>query len=286
MLSLFSHIITITVTRYSESDGLLIQTLESLSGQQEVKARILMLDQQYSSKVKGFCKTASSGDICFEYHSIPAKSLSFARNQAISMCKTDILLFIDSDATAMPDWAHRLSEGLLVSGAAIAGGKIVPIWHKQPGFLQRSHIVRDQYSMLDMGEDSQPVHKIIGANFAINKRLLGYLAHFNENLGRQNNMLLGGEESEMCCLAANAGLKISYIGSAVVHHQVFPERLSFSWLSRRMFFGGYSRAIRGGTPEPNAMRKKFFFWDYVALPFLIPSYLAGYTTGRLWRVKA
>lgn len=276
----FAPEVTITLTRYAEPNWLFLETLTSLSQQANISAHVLVLDQQDNEEVRSFCVNNSSSAIVLDYHVIPAKSLSFARNEAIRMCQTVLLLYIDTDAVADPNWAYELFVAMRQNKAAIAGGKIIPKWHKKPGLLQRSQVVLDQYSMLDLGDDTINVKKVIGANFAINKAKLAKLAYFDEGLGRQNGKLLGGEETKLCTDAREKGLSVIYVGKAAVYHQVMPERVNFKWISKRMYYGGYSRALRGGKPEPSN-GDGLAGWDYVALIFLLPFYAFGFIRAKM-----
>jgi glycosyltransferase involved in cell wall biosynthesis len=272
---------TITLTRYAEPNWLFLETLVSIREQVNSVLQVLVLDQQDDKNIKDFCFKYSTQIVQFIYIVIPAKSLSYARNEAIRLCTTELLFYIDTDAVAEPNWAIELITAMNANNAAIAGGKIIPKWHKSPGFLQRSGLILEQYSMLDLGDEVVRVKKVIGASFAINLKLLSSLAHFDEELGRQNGKLLGGEETQMCADAIQKGLSVIYVGTAAVHHQVMPERVSFRWIAKRMYYGGYSRALRGGKPEPNNEASKFTHWDYLALMFLLPFYIAGFARVKL-----
>ncbi|WP_448250488.1 glycosyltransferase family 2 protein [Thalassotalea agariperforans] len=271
--------ITITLTRYAEPNWLLAETLESLALQKNITARVLMLDQQNNAETALLCKQLTNENITFDYHTIPAKSLSYARNEAIKLCETDILLYIDTDAIAAPDWAEKLSEALSQENVGIAGGKIIPKWHKTPSFIQKSQVVLDQYSMLDLGEKTIEVSRVVGANFGLNKARLGKLANFDENLGRREGKLYSGEESKLCHDATANGFKILYQGSALVQHQVLPERIKFSWIATRMYYQGMASAKRGGAPNPSN-KGKYTVWDYLALVALAPFYIYGYLKAR------
>lgn len=271
--------ITITLTRYSEPNWLLFQTLDSLSSQQNVKAVVLMLDQHHDQETEDYCKKISSEYIGIQYIVIPAKSLSFARNEAIKLCQTDILLYIDTDAIADPNWANQLSESLSKNSVGLAGGKILPKWHKSPSFIQKSNVVLDQYSMLNLGDNELEVKKVVGANFGLNIGRLKDIAHFDENLGRREGKLISGEETQLCFDALANNYKILYQGSAVVEHQVLPERIKFSWIARRMYYQGIASAQRGGAPQPSN-KGAYTHWDYIALSLLAPFYISGYIHGK------
>jgi glycosyltransferase involved in cell wall biosynthesis len=275
--------ITITLTRYAEPNWLLLETLSSLVEQEQVIATVLMLDQKNDQEIIDFCQQNSTPNIQLLYQTIPAKSLSFARNEAIRMCETAILLYIDTDAIATPNWAYELSEGMHKQDAAVGGGKIIAKWHCKPGFLQKSPLVLEQYSMLDLGDDDLEVKKIIGANFGLNIHKLEKLACFDENLGRKNGKLLGGEETSLCAAAIKAGYRVFYFGKSKVYHQVLPERINFKWICKRMYYGGYSRALQGGMPSPNNKTKQWNKWDVFALCCLLPTYVLGFVFAKLDR---
>ena len=152
--------ITVTLTRYDEPAWLLKQTLQSLAAQQGVLLHLLFLDQ--SSKddgLRSYCEELSSNNLAIEYTAIPARSVSYARNAAIERTRTEKLLFIDADAIADSNWARELAATLDQPGVGIAGGRILPLWHRKPLWLARSGVILDQYSMLDLGRGMRPVNR-------------------------------------------------------------------------------------------------------------------------------
>ncbi|MCP4429939.1 MAG: glycosyltransferase [Gammaproteobacteria bacterium] len=265
--------LNITVTRYNESDSLILETLESLTRQVNVTASVMFFDQDSDSNIQQCIDKLSNNRIDITRIIIPAISLSYARNQAIDKCQTSILLFIDSDAIAEPNWAEMMLKAFKDSEAAIVGGKIVLKWKAKPPLLAKSNIVREQYSCLDLGDDLVPSSKVIGASFGVDLSKLGKLAFFDEELGRRNGILLGGEETNLCRRAIKSGLNVFYQGGALVHHQVLLERISNRWIYKRLYYAGYSRAQSGGTPSPSHSKNA---WDYFLLPIYFPPYLFGY----------
>ncbi len=268
---------TITLTRYREPNDLMFQTLDKLAKQHNIRARVLFLDQNPDDQLSAFCRDCSSENIRFQYRSLEPVSLSHARNAAVRACNTSTLLFIDADAFAKPDWACHLASALQLDGIGIAGGKISPVWHKRPLLITRSRIVHEQYSLLDHGAGMMPVKKIVGANFGIHIGRLGKYACFDESLGRREGILLGGEETDLCRRALNAGLGILYQGKAAVDHQVLPERISYRWIMKRLFYTGVNRALQGGGPSPT---HRMTVWDYLFLPLVAVPYTLGYWKGK------
>ncbi len=268
--------VTITLTRYAEPDWLVRETLESLSAQEGIRGEVLFLDQDHDSEMR--IDDLGSDDLVFKRVCIPAKSLSYARNHAIEHAEHDLILYIDSDAIAEPDWARHMVEALHQENVAIVGGRIILKWHKKPLWITRARVVHEQYSSLDLGEEVREFPKVVGASFGIDRKLLDSEAYFDEELGRRPGLLLGGEETDLCFRALNRSLRILYQGKALVHHQVLPERIRYSWIFRRMYYAGKSRATAGGMPSST---HELCPWDYIVLPIILPFYAAGFFNNLL-----
>lgn len=267
---------TITLTRHRESNELIFKTLEGLANQRNVRANVLFLDQNPDDETEKFCRDHNSDNITFDYRPLESTGLSHARNVAIEACKTDTLLFIDADAIAKSDWANKLANTLHLEGIGIVGGRILLVWYRNPLFITRARVVHEQYSMLDYGEGMMPVQKIVGASFGINIPRLGKEACFDEKLGRREGMLFGGEETDLCRRIIEAGLSVIYQGKAVVDHQVLPDRVTYHWIFRRLYYAGVNRAMQGGAPSPT---HRMTVWDYVFMPIVLVPYTLGYLKG-------
>lgn len=269
---------TAALTRYDEPDELVLQALGHLAAQEGVRLRILLLDQaDASAEFEMECARLSSPDIQIQRVEIPARSLSFARNAAIERTLSDLLLFIDVDAFAAPDWAFFLIDSLSRPDVAVAGSRILPVWLKKPFWLTRSAIVLDQYSVLDLGDETKSVDRVVGAGFGVDLARLGRTMRFDENLGRRDGLLFGGEETDFCRRNRARGETVIYDGRSVVYHQISPERMTFRWLTRRMYYAGIGRCRAGGRPNPS---RRLNVWDFLALPVILPSYALGYWHAR------
>ena len=221
---------------------------------------------------------APAGELDFIYRPIEARSLSHARNLAIAEAAHPTILYIDADAVAAPGWAATLAAVLDAPDVGVAGGRIVPRWHARPLWTARASVVLDQYSVLDLGPGRVDVAKFVGASFGLRRDRLGDEARFDPGLGRRDGRLFGGEDSDLCRRAQAMGLRIVYDGAAVIEHQVMPERIRHAWVLKRMYYAGLGRATQGGPPAPS---RSPGLWDWLALPLILPPYIAGYVAGRL-----
>jgi glucosyl-dolichyl phosphate glucuronosyltransferase len=271
--------VTIALTRYKEPDALLNSTLETIARQENVRARVFVLDQFSRASTENFCRRLSSDRIVFEYHVIPARGCAHARNIAVALCPTDILLWTDPDILLPPNWASTLCSALVENNCAVTGGSIAPRWQGRPRWYMKSNVMADHYSLLDLGQKNRKTDRIIGGSMGLNIRQLGPQACFDERLGRKGGTLLGGVDAEFCERIIREGRSVFYVGGAKALHQVPKARMRLSWIMRKFYYGGVSRGIRGG--RPSAMRKKREMIDYGILCAFAPLYLVGFVKGAL-----
>lgn len=273
--------ITITLTRYKEPNWLLNDALVSLSKQVNIFWTVLVLDQFFSQETKDFCSSLDNEFITFRYSVIEPRWLSYARNTAIKICDTPILLYIDSDAVANKQWAYNLTKTLSSdSNIAIVGWKIIPRFHKKPPFLIKADFIADIYSLLDLWDMIKPYTKVIGANFWIKIPLLWNNSYFDENLWRKPWKLLWWEEWDLCNRALANWLEIYYDWTAIVDHQILPERLNIFWILKRLYWWWYNRWLAGWIPRTNSGIQNT--WNYIIFFIIWPSYGAWLI---MWKIK-
>lgn len=271
--------VTITLTRYREPDWLLAETLDSLEAQKGITGEVLFLDQNWREDYARLVEARSNAALVFRCVPCEDKGIAHARNRGLELATYETVLSVDSDVIAEPDWAMRMAEALSQPGVAIAGARIVPRWRAKPSVLARSKVVLDQYSMLDLGVETKTCSRIVGAGFGLRKSAAGDQMYFDTNFGRREGKLFGGEETDLCRrVLAVVPDSIVYVGAAVVHHQVLPERLRWSWVWRRLYYAGLGRAQMGGAPNPSQSPS---LMDWLLLPLILPPYVAGYLAGRL-----
>ncbi|MEM9147890.1 MAG: glycosyltransferase [Pseudomonadota bacterium] len=273
----------IALTRYAEPNALVLETLESLARLEGEGFTVHLADQRADPDLAQAVAALSTPRLPFLYDTIPAKSLSFARNHALNVADADIVLFIDPDAIVETDWALHLATALERSPeAALVGGRIVPLWRSPPPVLARARFVRDVFSVLDLGPGLRPYHRVVGASFGVHKRRLGTEARFDERLGRREGKLFSGEESELCARALAKGFEVLYEHAALAHHQIGAERARTAWILQRFYYAGMGRVAQGGEPRPSQGPKGL---EWLAVAAVLPAYGAGYIRGLLARSR-
>lgn len=171
-------------------------------------------------------------DFNIRYIFEPVQGLSVARNRAIKEAKSNILLFIDDDAIADE---NLLKEHLRIynkfENVSCVGGKILldfvdgkPDWLDEKFYKFYSYF-NISYKIIEMKTS------VYGANFSINLKIVKEKnIEFDKSLGRNGNILNGGEEVLFCETLIKYGFKIYYNPYAVVYHIISRDRTNYKYL--------------------------------------------------------
>lgn len=173
------------------------------------------------------------------------QGLAGARNSGIAAATGDILVFLDDDALAEPDWLGRLVAPYAEPSVAGVGGRIVPAWQPaRPRWWPEEFDWVVGCTYRGMPEDRAPVRNLIGCNMSFRRAVFERVGAFTEGIGRVGTRPVGCEETELCIRLAQGwpGAGIVYEPAALVHHHVPASRASWSYFRRRCFAEGQSKA--------------------------------------------
>jgi GT2 family glycosyltransferase len=200
--------------------------------------------------------------VSVEFQAYP--SLSKARNTGLRVATAPLVAFSDDDALASPRWLESLVELFRDErSAGVGGGPVVPIWPDAPPPWLHSWL-SGFFTIVDHGETRRELNDqewLAGTNIAYRRDLLLKLGGFDENLGRRGNRLLSNEELEIARRVHALGFKSYYEPAAVMHHKVHADRISQSWLRRRVAWQAVSDALLPATDADHQPERN---WDKIA----------------------
>jgi hypothetical protein len=148
-------------------------------------------------------------------------NLSKSRNKGISLSSGEILLFLDDDAYAEPDWISNIVQCYDDPKVGGAGTRV----YDHTGFKwQMNPFVIDEFYRPDFDrkpplwafefKDSKTIPHILGASSSFRRDILADVGGFDEEIA----YFL--DESELCRRVVDAGYKIRLVDSgASVHHK-------------------------------------------------------------------
>jgi glucosyl-dolichyl phosphate glucuronosyltransferase len=179
--------------------------------------------------------------------------LSRARNIGIHDARAELVAFMDDDAKASAGWLrHILDTFSRHKDAGVVGGPVRPIWTaRRPAWLTPQ--LESYLTIIDRGEEPRMLageEWLSGTNIAFRARAVAEAGLFPENLGRIGHLLLSNEELLVTKRIRDLGYTAVYEPKIEMHHRVHAERVSQSWLRRRVFWQVLSDLFVGDQAQP------------------------------------
>ena len=181
------------------------------------------------------------------------RGLSGGRNTAIGLVDTEVIVFLDDDATPEAGWLEHLLFPFRDQEVLITGGAATPRWPDdatRPVSLPAARSGRGELDwVVGCTYEGQPttlapVRNVMGCNMAFRTSVFDTAGLFGEDLGRVGRVPYGCEETELCIRATrhhpDAG--ILFEPRSRVRHHVSPDRLTWSYLWRRSYAEGISKS--------------------------------------------
>jgi len=180
--------------------------------------------------------------------------LSAARNMGIKNCNSEFIAFIDDDAVADKNWLRNLINNFdnpLIIGV---GGRIIPVWpNKNPTWFPEElyWIIGCSYKGLPVKKE--PIRNPIGCNMAFRRSVFENVGFFSTDMGRVGNVLMGHDDTEFGIRATGklVGTTIMYDPQAIVYHSVSSNRVNHTYVVRRAYSEGFSKACIANNNNNN-----------------------------------
>jgi GT2 family glycosyltransferase len=174
-----------------------------------------------------------------------SRGLSGARNTGVARANGDVVVFLDDDAVAEPDWTAKLLAPYEDPDVLGVGGSAVPRWEEPaPVWLPPEFLWVVGCSYLGQPKVTSAVRNLMGCNMSLRRHVLMEVGGFDPALGRTKDEPLGCEETELCIRALQRFPRGRFLfePKAVVHHWVPAERGTWRYFRDRCRAEGRSKA--------------------------------------------
>ncbi|MBD2148873.1 glycosyltransferase family 2 protein [Pseudanabaena sp. FACHB-1277] len=178
----------------------------------------------------------------------PEPGLLSGRHRGALEAKGNILVFVDDDIEADPDWLSAICESFYDPLVQLVGGRNLPKYESTPPeWLQYFWVEHPfgQYlgelSLLDFGEQVQEIdaNYVWGLNFSIRRQALFDLGGFHPDcIPKHLQHFQGDGETGLTIKANQLGYKAIYQPKALVFHQVPRSRMTYEYFEQRYFYQG------------------------------------------------
>jgi glucosyl-dolichyl phosphate glucuronosyltransferase len=181
--------------------------------------------------------------------------LSKARNVGIRAAESDVVAFVDDDATVDRRWLAQLLRVLADDDLLGVGGPVLPRWGADRQWLSDELLWVVGCTYRGHREEPGPIRNPIGCNMAFRRRELVSVGGFATGFGKRGNALETCDETELSLRLGRAygHGRIHYAPAAVVHHFVPPARVSWRLLVRRSLSEGLSKGRLHHLYGPSAL---------------------------------
>lgn len=179
-----------------------------------------------------------------------SQGLSGARNTGIDVTDSDVIVFLDDDAVAAPDWLSHLSGAFTHHSIAGVGGTTLPRWDTaKPSWFPDEFYWTIGCSFT--GRQPGEVRNLLGGNASFRREVFAVAGGFPENMGRNSADArpLGAEETELCIRATQwrPAWRFLFEPRAVIWHRIPEQRARFDYFRSRCYAEGLSKAALVGS---------------------------------------
>ena len=236
--------ISVIVPTYNRAASLerLIASLGSLELSDSILAEIIIVDNASTDKTSEILLREKGKQNRFDFRMSKeeTRGKSSALNQGIGLARGEILIIVDDDVVVDHRWlaehweSHRVSEFDAVQGRVLPG--VDPQGHPaDPSRLREYNI-----PIVDYGGEIRSIRGFTGTNVSFKRDIVRQVGLFNPRLGP--GALGFSEDTEYSMRMRRAGFKIGYNPSAIVYHELNPERYGRAYNRRVEYRKGVSRS--------------------------------------------
>jgi len=164
------------------------------------------------------------------------------RNTGIREASGDVVAFLDDDARAEPNWLHSIMLNYDNPAVMAVGGKTISCFPEgRPKWFPEELDWMIGGTWKGHPEEKCEVRNLIGPNMSFRRSVCSTVGLMRTELGAMPKKARAGDETEFYIRLKHLipEGKVMFEPKAIVHHTVYPWKMTASYLGNRAFSDGY-----------------------------------------------
>lgn len=214
---------------------------------------VIVCDNDSTDKTSVISKSFANKFNNFQYVKTIEPGLHVGRNEGFQMAKGDILVYVDDDIEAFPEWLETINDVFQDQNVMLVGGKNLPKWEVTPPMWaldmwkpnKCGERINGWFSIIDLGENMKEVDPnfVWGCNYSVRKKIITTTKGFHpDGMPQELIEYRGDGETAISEYIKKQGYKAIYHPGASVYHLVSEKRLTLEYLYMRGFNQGVSNS--------------------------------------------
>jgi succinoglycan biosynthesis protein ExoM len=231
--------VAVCILTYRRPQGLqrLLDALQTLDIPDGRAVRIVVVDNDAARSAEKLVQAAAmTATVPFRYVNEPARSISIARNRAVTEAgDVDFVAFIDDDEWPRPDWLAVLLASQRDTGADVVTGPVEPVFESPPP----AWVTDGRFFERPRHRHDERIRYATTSNVLIRRTALDAVeGPFDPAFG-----MSGGEDTHLFAQMREAGCVLVWSDRAVVEELVPDSRVTTGWILRREYRRGQTLSL-------------------------------------------
>ncbi len=221
-----------------------VEAYESLVKQDRPADEVVLVIDHNDDLLKALQVTFPSARII---PNTSVQGLSGARNTGVAATTADIVLVLDDDATAEPQWLSQLLAVFDEPDVQGVAGHAEAAWPApgKPRWFPEEFLWVVGCSYRGLPTERAAVRNPIGSSMGFTRAALDKTGGFTTGIGRIGTHPVGAEETELSIRLrqTDPSARIVLEPQAIVHHRVSEGRTKLRYFTSRCYWEGVSKAV-------------------------------------------
>jgi GT2 family glycosyltransferase len=231
----------VIATHSEERWEMLLRALESAAAQEPAPVQVIVAVDHNAALCRRL-EGLQRGIKVVDHQGVPGAS--GARNAGVQHATAPVIAFLDDDVEARAGWLRELLQPFGDPRVVGTGGMTLARWQAgRPRWFpdEFGWVVGASYTGLPT--DVAPLRNVWSENMAVRRELFEAVGGFRPDFGKGRASFSSREDTEVCIRVAAPvpGGRWLYVPTAVIDHEVPPDRSTFAFFLRRTYTEGLGK---------------------------------------------